>query len=295
MTLILTRASYQSIIQVSDRLVTKGGEKFDPLANKSLLLLARNGLVTLSYTGLAYIQGIPTDQWLAEKLAETSYQKFDKPPAMRIRNPPNKKNLGLALISLRDELTSLGAGSKVARKTRIWRRAGLHLSIAGWQWNKKGRYRPVLADLYKEPYDTDIHLQYHDRNWFMGRTLRTLAVPSENIPEEDLAHLVREMESLGPVKSEDAMGVVLPPPTFGWAKVRYMPTTKLEFEIRGGKTVKRFPGAFTPWMIGPRMVLAPSIVSGKPSAQLGWLKVKIVSPGEQDGFGVISGQTRPSE
>lgn len=70
MTLILTHlsAGYPYALQVTDRLVTKGGSPFDPLANKNIVYVARNAIVSIAYTGLAYIDGIPTDVWIAERL-----------------------------------------------------------------------------------------------------------------------------------------------------------------------------------------------------------------------------------
>ncbi len=57
MTLNITGTAFGSVIQVSDRLVTRKSpfEKFDPAANKNVVFLARNGLLTIGYTGRAYV------------------------------------------------------------------------------------------------------------------------------------------------------------------------------------------------------------------------------------------------
>jgi hypothetical protein len=49
MTLILTYASARYVLQVTDRLVTQGGKIFDPLANKNLIYVARDAIVTVGY------------------------------------------------------------------------------------------------------------------------------------------------------------------------------------------------------------------------------------------------------
>ena len=49
MTLILTRASKDYVLQVTDRLVTQtGGKTFDAISNKNVLYCSRNGVVTLT-------------------------------------------------------------------------------------------------------------------------------------------------------------------------------------------------------------------------------------------------------
>src|SRR5437879_5929688 len=74
MTLILTAVHRYGVTQVVDRLVTRqtnsGAEEFDPLANKTVLFFARDAFVTLAYTGVAYIDRLPTDQWIAETLRD---------------------------------------------------------------------------------------------------------------------------------------------------------------------------------------------------------------------------------
>ena len=60
MTLILSRASKDYVIQVTDRRITQTAEKVvDEISNKNVLYCAQNGVVALGYTGLAYLDGVP--------------------------------------------------------------------------------------------------------------------------------------------------------------------------------------------------------------------------------------------
>jgi hypothetical protein len=83
--LALVTASF--VLQTGDRLLTleqgsSGPSPWDPYANKTILLLARNGTVVISYSGLSYIRDIPTDRWLAETIAGPTID-FRGAPAMR--------------------------------------------------------------------------------------------------------------------------------------------------------------------------------------------------------------------
>ena len=66
MTLILGVYTNWHAFQVSDRLVSVRSfaaappAAHDVLANKTVVLFARRGIVAISYTGLAYLAGVPT-------------------------------------------------------------------------------------------------------------------------------------------------------------------------------------------------------------------------------------------
>jgi hypothetical protein len=44
-------------------------ERWDPAANKSVIVLGRDGLFALGYSGPGFIKGAPTDDWIAEVVA----------------------------------------------------------------------------------------------------------------------------------------------------------------------------------------------------------------------------------
>lgn len=65
------------VLQVADRLVTRRTdvgsgpprfEPFDELANKCVIYAATDAVVSISYSGVAFVLGKPTDVWLAEAL-----------------------------------------------------------------------------------------------------------------------------------------------------------------------------------------------------------------------------------
>ena len=86
MTLIISQASEGFGLQVSDRLVNRGGVPIDQIANKSILYVARDGIVAFSYTGIAFIEQTLTDQWLAAKLTRYPYVRVRRPPMLRMGN-----------------------------------------------------------------------------------------------------------------------------------------------------------------------------------------------------------------
>ena len=81
MTLILGLLSRWGAVHVSDRLVTErvtsaagtsSYRGFDAFSNKTVVLRGRDALVTLGYSGRAYLDDLPTDTWIAQTLLGTS-------------------------------------------------------------------------------------------------------------------------------------------------------------------------------------------------------------------------------
>src|SRR5258708_26583621 len=81
MTLILSQASINYVLQVTDRLVTQHENvtqrynPFDPLANKNIVYCSKNSVVAIAYTGIAYIDDIPTDKWIAQQLIGEPHER----------------------------------------------------------------------------------------------------------------------------------------------------------------------------------------------------------------------------
>lgn len=133
MTFVLSAVTPWFALQVSDRLVTAGGKPLDPFANKSVLFFTVDGAVAISYTGAAFVRGLPTDHWIAQLLAGTALEH----PGMRIGPPLHQVDTGHALRLIERALNAAPA---------TVRDAPFELVAAGYQWSRRTmRYRPVLC------------------------------------------------------------------------------------------------------------------------------------------------------
>src|SRR5689334_10815609 len=120
MTLILTRASKDFVLQVTDRLVTQGMSEFDSLANKNIVYCARNAIVAIAYTGFAFLGDIPTDQWVVEQLIGQPFDRDRKPPAVVMGLRPQSLDLGRSLTLLKEKLDAAAATSVPEKWKREW-------------------------------------------------------------------------------------------------------------------------------------------------------------------------------
>ena len=126
MTLILSAATPAYALHVGDRLVSRGGTPHDPLANKSVVFRADDGLLAFGYTGPAFLRGMPTDTWIADALSGGCC--VGDVGAVRSGEFP-VRDVGSSLRMLCQRLRAEGE----------FRRLGGEVSAVGWQWRARRR------------------------------------------------------------------------------------------------------------------------------------------------------------
>ena len=117
MTLNVTLANHRFVIQVSDRRLTVGGCPFDDDANKAAILVCRNAVMSITYTGLGYFGELPVDDWIVELLDQ---------------NNAARRDVGFAVSLLRQ-----AAAQTFPELPPQDRKVGHTFLLAGWQLHKK--------------------------------------------------------------------------------------------------------------------------------------------------------------
>ncbi len=113
MTLNLVVANHWHVVQVSDRRLTLNGEPWDDHANKCIVLLCRDALLSLTYTGLAYIGDVPTDQWIADILDRYNTPERDMGWSVGILRSAASRAFQEGMVppaEIENELTIMAAG-----------------------------------------------------------------------------------------------------------------------------------------------------------------------------------------
>lgn len=287
MTLIFSEVTSRWALQVSDRLLsvsrTSGVQTFDCLSNKTVVLHARDGVASLSYTGLAYLRGIPTDTWIAQRLNgdefpfEPDRDKFMSRTAMRRKQWPR---LSLALNRLADSFTELASTPSVGlRKTPVL------VAVSGWFWYRRKRPRPFIAII--APANTGKYgVGWSPRRYgyyFLEMPLPTGYVTAHERQELDtrlgsldlpqaaevLAETIQTVAGRTETVGADCMAVSIPHP---YSETRLI-TSRF---IRNVHAVPSQPVttpsfvAYSPWFIGPNQCIAPvQMIGCSLSMQLG--------------------------
>ena len=142
MTLHISLICDAYVLQIGDRLLSakrgNGLREWDPLANKSIFVHARNGLLAIGYAGLAHIAGMPTDEWLTEIISHR------KP--VRMSSGGNGMWFGSPLnITVGQVETSIKEAVERRLPRERHHKHGIEVLLSGWTWPRnvgQGNARP---------------------------------------------------------------------------------------------------------------------------------------------------------
>ena len=313
MTLIVSYTSRRYVLQVTDRLLTGRGSTFDPLANKNIVCAARNAVVTMGYTGQAFInKEVPTDQWIVEKLTGITFDRSQKPWAIGPGSENLMHDMGHLLWSLKNSFDHASVEMEDSWR-QDWTANNFDLLITGWQWKNKNkrRFRPLLALLSKPRGSNTFDLEYTPRHYFTPGRFRIDAAPSGNIAKSQLQLLVnkitskpdvtealmvdviRQVSKQNQVVGPDCMSIFLLPPSCSWGRVSYIPVMPGRAVLSNPSSTREILAAFSPWLIGPNITVAPSIMSGSGwNFPLGSYTISMDAPDNPKIVAVFSSQER---
>ena len=297
MTLILAQASRWFALQVGDRLVTRAGRAFNRVSNKNVLFRAQDAIVTFGYTGFAYLEGTTTDQWIAEVLNGQAFPRRERPPSLQLGAAPLRcTHIGPALQRLEVRLRQTFAAMSHRADARTMM---VEVLGSGWQWSRRHPPRPILVGLRKQAGTLDVTVWRSVRH--VGRGYQFAATPEVNLQTSDvdvirsglrgiqspddaeqvmvraIRAVSKRLSSVGP----DCMSILIPPPAVGWARIRYIPVAPAGLVLRSrsdGRIVTTAPASFSPWVVAPGLVHAPSVLAGHMTLHAGDFTVHLEAP-----------------
>jgi hypothetical protein len=333
-TQVISFVSPRYICQASDLLVSsttsgKAIAPYDPKFSKNVIFVAKDALVSIGFTGLAYLRGRPTDEWIASVLAGESLEAHgNRGFGTRIRTeagryyPANWPDIGFALERLRSACALAFADLRRRGQQRELA-AGLFMSVVGWQWKwhwqhrtaRSHHLRPIICRLIHDQVLGGFALERIGRywGWETGQS-RLEAVP--RMPPEVLNGVVAAtLKAQHPLKDSDienalvdAIRNIAKEPQRGvsadclslsmWpygdpmVRIRYnaLPVTN----AKSGQTGV-LPASYTGWIVSPTVIQAPQIMALSAGmnvrAQAEWVSIEYEGPRS---ISAVSGMgTRP--
>lgn len=284
MTQILTAIAKNYAFHVSDRLVTlrRGGSEqpHDRLANKSVVFRAKGAIVVIGYTGFAFLDGVPTDTWIVNTLlarSETDYA------SITVLEPNSYQWLGIheAIRHL-----SMEYNAAYNRMPKQIRNAVPHgFNIVGWMYDKRRRrFRPYSCEMLSSTSDPSLlEISTMKKAWgwhrFLGLTFtpdcsssnvewtkknlsqRGLRSPEafEDVMVESLRRIAEKRTNVG----EICMCIRIRPFLHPNVQIRYAdPATENTVLPPASGKRSAVIEAYTPYIIAPPTVWAPSSVYG---------------------------------
>jgi hypothetical protein len=273
-TLILTHLTRDSVVQVTDRLVStqlpgEAARSYDPESNKNVIFLTGRGIISIGYSGLSYLNGIPTDEWIVETLIGEKLQR-----------PMMVDDTQRQLPSISHAVRLLADGLATESVKPGWKKAPIHLAIGGWLGSRGKRPRPVGFHV-SQSNGADFTIECAPRRLFGVELLsdtprgymsleerrdlldRLKRIKDLSAVEAELIQMIRVVAARNPQRvGADCMGITLPHPQLRRVIVNFVPNqtkTAVSPILRGGAV--EIPVAYTPFIVSPGVIWAPNVMS----------------------------------
>lgn len=332
MTQIISYANRNFALQVGDRLVSERRPRQpisprDPLFNKHVLFLAKDAIVSIGFAGLAYVTGVPTDQWIASVL-------YGKP----LPGPQGSPGRGTRIstdasgrifeaqwpdIGRATERLQAACNNLYLTLPRRQQEEGLYISIVGWQWKWRWRHgagaghhiRPIVLRIFfngRTPATSPKQRVERYWGWEKGRghleavprmppgmlsrllaDLGSRQVLTEDIVERMLVEAIQEIaEDASQGVGRHCLSVSISPRRDPLVQVRYRP-----WEIGTTGQPAAVGASYSGWIVTPNVTQAPQQISMSPSfdvrLEVGWFTIGFEGPRRpEDGRGYMGTHPR---
>lgn len=276
MTQIINLIWGRYVYHLSDRLVTRQQRSrfsvFDPNSNKTIVYRARDGYLVVGYTGLAFLDGVPTDKFLAQLIVG---QQVGEGIVTHVSRDSGSVDTNTVLNRL-----YLGLSEFWARIPKADQSAPFELTIAGWhQLPQRSVAMPVIWALEKAGGDGRAFRARRAWRWIDWRRRFSASFapsPAPVLVEE----LMRELAGMRQAPLEDVeatLGRAMlrirgdRPETVGssYLRVRLSPWEDVQVRVRmtvsdqDRVSMRGVPHeGFSPWIINPPTVFSPAELRG---------------------------------
>jgi hypothetical protein len=296
MTLILTALNGSCVVQVSDRLTVKVRNskiigQHDPCANKTIVYVAHDSYMAISFAGAAYVGRCPTDEWIARQLLGKDFLRFNDGRIAMVGTGRH------CMKPINQVLWMLERAIATERSFRI----GIEISIGGWRIRRK-RLIPFLAsiarsgnEVQKQTYMRMLRTKLFSRIQSSGQIIdfETVKADAATYPHRAamlfnpatrskfLAETIQQISITNQAVGSDVMAVELVPWTPNGPRdivIRYRPLAERLGIFKTAAAQFHFPAAFWPWVITPFGYKAPSISTAGGQWDIGPITLRYECP-----------------
>jgi hypothetical protein len=266
---------------VTDRLLTlpATGEPYDRDANKNIIFHGRDGVAAIAYSGIAWIDGMPTDQWIVETITQEEWGRGEHRGSISGGRPKRWPKLGHAM-----RLVGQAFDEQCRRFPKTVGAGPFEILAVGYQatHNHATWFRPITLSYQKEPATPSGVLSSGPR-WFRHTAAIIGVCPAANLGLLDVAALsaktrvcegtegmarayveaVQQAATRSATIGRDCISIEIDCPA------KRKPEVRVRFSPRPDRPKpdpQRTPSvstalSFSPWIIGPEQSSAPMVFS----------------------------------
>jgi hypothetical protein len=312
-TLILSLVTAHYALQASDRLLTIGaGNRYQPwdrVSNKSVVVLTRDGLISMGYTGPAFVGRATMDGWIAQVLTGQDLGASRRHPdfGVRVGGAGPDGFLAVHLNAIADRLNQVVNARQVTNELTI-DYVGLR-----WQSRKKPAW-PVAGRITWDPSQGGYTMAMLKRRWgwesgrnylfrASGRSqdvarvllrdrLSGVDLSSKEYAAAALIEVLRAIPPQDETVSLDCLVTTIQRVS-PHAHIKYerYGTAQMTVTSRAGTFTQ--PAAFSPWIVTPGLLAAPQAISGAgPTHHSGGFDFVVEGSGPGGELSIMSSQPR---
>lgn len=254
--------------------VGRSNVAFDRNSNKSVVFQATDGHIVAAYTGHAYLDGIPTDTFIAQSLLGVD---LSKPGGFfGVGRPPCWTDVGRSVERLRENLSAV-----FQRMPDRDRAIDHQISVLGWRQRitRNRRVTPVVWELRRpDVRDQAFKIVRHQRWWRWDGGFATNTVPDlgrnpicdwmraalrefgRRSPDEVKRIIVEGLRRCADERPQtvgrSCLQIVLTPGVAPHARIRYILDTRSPADLSPDGV------GYSPWIVAPPWAFAPAVVGG---------------------------------
>ncbi|WP_050470483.1 hypothetical protein [Herbaspirillum chlorophenolicum] len=310
MTLIFTKTFANVALQTSDRLVTwKTKEKniipFDRRANKTIIFKAADGIAVIGFAGAAFINNVPTDEWLAEVLYGRRLPRDEDGRIAPFRSDDGVRLHHLKALELIRFIRNAVANIHLAN----FQGYGLEISIAG-VYERKKKLLNFQAHLNrtvrgrKVSVEKAVELKSETLCYSIGSTLGIDLLerggpPSLGMCWTDMIQATKKTARKESTVGADVLGVIL------WAskenqafkfhaEAEFFSENQNKIPLPSYVPTGSYPTSITPWFVSPHNAIPPQHLTGNFRQVDGNTEIVFIGAKGQDGLAfMFSSVKRP--
>ena len=292
MTQIISADSGTCLCLGCDRMVSQavgdGHVPYDPLANKSLVYIARDAVAFMSYTGSAYLESLPADEWIARALTGTFGDDLNAPwqdtgastwSVTRAGPLPEWYEIGYAGAVLAQRLDPLLPSLLAANiePTRILATGMKFSSTApGVAWAPFGMWVTVEDESYRWAFNrSPLSIAEFPRSRFnqeeqdeFGQEVRAAGEDVRTLEDAVIGAIRRGAEKHPGLIGRDVMTMSIDTNRSNVIRIRFASDEVHTVPYGPTHPESIIPVMYSPWLIGPTLAKPPTQIAGPFPIQL---------------------------